>query len=88
MRNDILERKIARIILAIAQELGVSEEKAISVFYATETYKQLVDPRYGLQLMSDGYILEEFKGNSVGSGVSMGFAPIDTGFNGPSASST
>ena len=67
MRNDVLERKIARIVLAIAQELDISEEKAISVFYATETYKQLVDSRYGLQLMSDGYILEdvrhrEFKG--------------------------
>ena len=61
MRNDVLERKIARIVLAIAQELGVSEEKAISVFYATETYKQLVDPRYGLQLMSDGYILDDVR---------------------------
>ena len=61
MRNDVLERKIARIVLALAQELGVSEEKAISVFYATETYKQLVDPRYGLQLMSDGYILEDVR---------------------------
>ena len=61
MRNDVLERKIARIVLAIAQELGVSEEKAISEFYASEAYKQLVDPRYGLQLMSDGYILEELR---------------------------
>lgn len=61
MRNDVLERKIARIVLALAQELGVSEEKAISAFYAMETYKQLVDPRYGLQLMSDGYILEDVR---------------------------
>lgn len=61
MRNDVLERKIARIVLALAQELGVSEEKAISAFYATETYKQLVDPRYGLQLMSDAYILEDVR---------------------------
>ena len=61
MRNDVLERKIARIVLALAQELDLSEEKAISVFYATETYKQLVDPRYGLQLMSDGYILEDVR---------------------------
>lgn len=61
MRNDVLERKIARIVFAIAQELGISEERAISVFYATEAYRQLVDPRYGLQLMSDGYILEDVR---------------------------
>lgn len=59
MRNDVLERKIARIVLALAEELGIPEEKAIDAFYSTEAYRQLVDPQYGLQLMSDGYILED-----------------------------
>ena len=35
-----------------------SEERALDLFYSTETYRQLSDPKYGLQLMSDGYIVE------------------------------
>ena len=61
MRDDAWERKIARIILAIAEERGVSEGVAIDLFYATETYRQLADPATGLRLMSDGYILEDFR---------------------------
>ena len=79
MRNDVLERKIARIVLALAQELGVSEEKAISAFYATETYKQLVDPRYGLQLMSDAYIF--LKMCAIGNPWGLRQAPVNTGFD-------
>lgn len=61
MRNDVLERKIARIVLDISEELGISEERAIDTFYSTEAYRQLVDPRFGLHLMSDGYILEDVR---------------------------
>ena len=61
MRDDVWERKIARIILAIAEERGVSEGVAIDLFYATETYRQLADPATGLRLMSDGYILEDLR---------------------------
>ena len=35
-----------------------SEERALDLFYSTKTYRQLSDPKYGLQLMSDGYIVE------------------------------
>ena len=58
MRDDVLWRKQARIIMALATALEVDEEKALDIFYSTETYKQLSDAKYGLQLMSDGYILE------------------------------
>ena len=44
--------------MALASVLKVDEEKALDIFYSTETYRQLSDPKYGLQLMSDGYILE------------------------------
>ena len=58
MRDNVLWRKQARIIMALASALKVDEEKALDIFYSTETYRQLSDPKYGLQLMSDGYILE------------------------------
>ena len=31
---------------------------ALNLFYTTKVYQQLSDPKYGLQLMSDDYILE------------------------------
>jgi hypothetical protein len=58
MRDTVLWRKQARIIIALATELAISEERALDLFYSTETYRQLSDPKYGLQLMSDGYIVE------------------------------
>ena len=61
MRNDILERKIARIIAAIAEERSIPEEQALDFFYSTDTYRQLVDSETGLRLMSDGYILEDVR---------------------------
>jgi len=61
MRNDILERKIARIVMAIAEERDIPEDQALDLFYATDAYRQLTDPATGLQLMSDGYILEDLK---------------------------
>ncbi len=58
MRDTVLWRKQARIIMALAAELSISEERALDLFYSTKTYRQLSDPKYGLQLMSDGYIVE------------------------------
>ena len=58
MRDNVLWRKQARIIMALASVLEIDEERALDVFYSTETYKQLSDAKYGLQLMSDGYVLE------------------------------
>ena len=58
MRDNVLWRKQARIIMALASALEIEEEKALDIFYSTETYRQLSDPKYGLQLMSDGYVIE------------------------------
>ena len=60
MRDDVLWRKIARIILLIADELHISEEQALDRFYRSRAYKMLINPRYGLQTMSDVYILDEY----------------------------
>jgi len=60
MRNDVLWRKIARIIMLIAKEQNIDAEKALDLFYKSRVYTMLVDPRYGLQTMSDVYIYDEF----------------------------
>ena len=58
MRKNVLWRKQSRIIMALASVLSISAERALDLFYSTETYRLLSDARYGLQLMSDGYIVE------------------------------
>ncbi|MDO5446613.1 MAG: DUF3791 domain-containing protein [Prevotellaceae bacterium] len=60
MRDNVLWRKIARIVVLIAKELNVSEEHALTIFYGSRTYQMLKDPRYGLQVMSDAYVLDEY----------------------------
>ena len=58
MRDGVLWRKTARIIMELASVLAISGERALDLFYSTKTYRQLSDPKYCLQLMSDGYIVE------------------------------
>ncbi|MCQ2281220.1 MAG: DUF3791 domain-containing protein [Bacteroidales bacterium] len=60
MRDNVLWRKIARIIVMIADGLQISSERALDLFYKSNVYEMLVDPRYGLQTMSDTYIYDEF----------------------------
>ena len=60
MRDNVLWRKIARIIILIAKELDIDEEQALTIFYQSRVYRMLKDPRYGLQIMSDFYVLDEF----------------------------
>ncbi len=59
MRDTVLWRKQSRIIMMLADTLHIDAERALDLFYSTKVYLQLSDPKYGLQLMSDDYILEE-----------------------------
>ena len=58
MRDNVLWRKQSHIILLLADYLQIDIERALDLFYSTKTYQLLSDPRYGLQLMSDQYLLE------------------------------
>ena len=59
MRDNVLWRKQSRIIMLLADTLRISPERALDLYYSTKVYEQMTDPKYGLQLMSDNYILEE-----------------------------
>ncbi len=59
MRDNVLWRKQSRIIMLLAEALHINAERALDLFYSTQVYKQLTNPRTGLQLMSDQYILED-----------------------------
>ena len=59
MRDSVLWRKQSHIVMMLAEALKIDEEKALDLFYSTDVYRHLSDPKYGLQLMSDPYILED-----------------------------
>ena len=59
MRDTVLWRKQSRIIMKLADALQIDAEKALDLFYSTKVYQHLSIPKYGLQVMSDDYILEE-----------------------------
>lgn len=61
MKDYILYRKITRIIMQLAEELQIPPKRALLLFYGTTTAAQLQDPKYGLQLMSDTYIVNDIK---------------------------
>ena len=46
--------------MMIAENLQISSDRALDLFYRSRVYQMLVDPRYGLQTMSDTYIYDEF----------------------------
>lgn len=58
MRDSVLWRKESNIIMMLAKILQIDVERALNLFYGTETYRQLSNPKYGLQQMSDRYLLE------------------------------
>lgn len=59
MRDTVLWRKQSRIIMKLAETLQIDAERSLDLFYSTKVYRQLSDPKYGLHLRSDDYILEE-----------------------------
>lgn len=59
MLSDLLMwNKIGRIVTLLSQQLGISGERALDVFYTSKTCSQLHDPETLLYLFSDGYIAE------------------------------
>lgn len=59
MRDNVLWRKQSHIIKMLADTLQIDAERALDLFYSTETASRLSDARYSLQLMSDQYLLED-----------------------------
>lgn len=59
MKDYIFNRKVARIIMQLAETLRIPPSRALVVFYGTNTCRMLHDPSLGLQLMSDTYIVND-----------------------------
>lgn len=60
MLSDLLMwNKIGRIITLLAERLDISSERALDIFYTSQTNERLHDEKTGLYLMSDLYIVDE-----------------------------
>lgn len=58
MRDSVLWRKQSHVIMMLAETLQIDVERALDLYYSTETCSQLADSTSGLQLMSDQYIVD------------------------------
>lgn len=58
MRDNVLWRKQASVIMLLAKALQIDSNRALDLYYSTRTAQQLAKPELGLQLMSDQYIVE------------------------------
>ena len=61
MNEFVLYRKMTRIVMQLSEELQITPKRALLLFYSTRVGKQLHDPRYGYQIMSDTYIVNDIK---------------------------
>ena len=52
--------------MQLAEELAISPHRALLLFYGSEVGQQLHDAKYGYQLMSDTYIVNDIK-NAINS---------------------
>ena len=59
MRDQVLWRKTGRIATLLAERLGIDDERALDLLYNSRVYALLTDPKSGLQLQSDQYILND-----------------------------
>lgn len=58
MQKSVLWRKEARIVMMLANVLEVTPVRALKLFYSTKIHQLLIDERSGMQLWSDGDIVD------------------------------
>lgn len=59
INETLLQMKYARIISMLAKTLDISEERALELFYTSDTYGYLSRKMYHLHNMSDAYLVDE-----------------------------
>lgn len=59
LRQILLWQRIGCIVVAIADMTGVSNRKALDMFYSSQTCKNLHDESTGLYLFGDRYLADE-----------------------------
>lgn len=59
LRTDQMWYKIGGVVMALAAQLNISPERALSIFYKSQTCEDLHRPETMLYTFSDNYIADE-----------------------------
>jgi len=59
INETLLQMKYSRIVTLLSERLGISHERALDIFYTSDTYNYLSNKMYHLHNMSDAYIVDE-----------------------------
>ena len=57
--ETLLQMKYARVVSLLAETLDISDERALDLFYTSDTYSYLSRKKYHLHNMSDAYLVGE-----------------------------
>ena len=57
----LLQKKYARVVALFAKENNISLEKALDVFYHSESYKLMSEGVSDMHCMSDEYLVQELE---------------------------
>lgn len=59
INETLLQMKYARVVSLLAETLNISQERALDLFYNSDTYGYLSRKMYHLHNMSDAYLVDE-----------------------------
>lgn len=59
INETLLQMKYARIVTLLAKQIGVTRERALGLFYNSDTYTYLSERKYNLHNMGDAYLVDE-----------------------------
>lgn len=59
VNETLLQMKYARVVSLLADTLQVSLQRALDIFYNSDTYQYLSHQLYHLHNMSDAYLVDE-----------------------------
>ena len=59
INETLLQMKYSRVVSLLAETLNISQERALGLFYNSDTYRYLSQKMYHLHNMSDAYLVDE-----------------------------
>lgn len=59
INEALLQMKYSRVVSLLAEALNISQERALGLFYNSDTYRYLSQKMYHLHNMSDAYLVDE-----------------------------
>lgn len=62
INETLLQMKYARIVSLLAKRLDIGEERALDIFYNSDTYRYMNLRLYHLHNMGDAYLVDEIIG--------------------------